>query len=115
MRPRRPVGAHTQNPIKKQQPKLEGGPPPQTRHYSSPEENQPPKLTNRPGSRQTPGPDGRKSSIDNLNGQTSRPGDITPHYAGSETAVTHHRKKKIGPQGRQPIKTFPFTPQQIFF
>ena len=63
-------------------------------------------LTNRPGSKQTPGPDGRNSSLDNWNGQTSRPGDITPHYPEPGTAVTRHRKKKSGPQERQLIETF---------
>ena len=57
----------------------------------------------------TPGPDRRNCSLDNRNGQTSRPGEITPHYAGSETAVTHPREENR-PPGKAAHRNLPLHP-----
>ena len=55
-----------------------------------------------------PEPDNRGCSPD-LNGQTSRPGEITPHYAGSETAVTHLREENR-PPGKAAHRNLPLPP-----
>ena len=98
MRPRELVGAHTKS---YEGTETRAGRQPTTTDmpYSLPEENQPPNLTNRPRSKQTPGPDERNSSLDNRNGQTSHPGDITPHYAGVGDRRSLSPQEKTWPPG----------------